>query len=281
MKFITGAVKLPDNTLSAVIKENMQVSQRHRGYKHIHASDLTKDHFCPREVCLIREYDLPLPKEYLTCALRLTFDIGNTTAQLIADEWAGQAAIGNWRCSVCGGQRSFTRKPKPCGCKPWARWSYQEVNFVDKESKASGNLDLIVDIGEPKYRIVELKIIKPEDFADVKAPLAEHKVRTSLYLDIIKNSSHPYRKAINTQEGIVMYVSRGYGKKVEGLGVLPFKEFKVKSDPTTDVLYQDRARAITFYEEKKQPLPPRTCESAGCKRATKCNAVSKCFEINE
>lgn len=278
MKFLQGAVKLPEYTLSSIIKETMQVPQRHRGYEHIHASDLTKDHFCPREVCLVREYDLPLPKDYHTCALRLTFDIGNATAQLIADEWGGQAVIGNWRCRVCHSFRSFTRKPAQCKCKPWATWEYREVNFVDRESKASGNLDLIVDLGEAKYRIVELKIIKPEDFAEIKAPLAEHRVRTSLYLDIIKNSSHPYRKAINTHEGIVMYVSRGYGKKVEGLGVLPFKEFKVLSNPTTDAMYQDRARAIALYEEKKQPLPPRTCESAGCKRATKCNAVTKCFE---
>ena len=278
MKFITGAVKLPDNTLSAIIKQNMQVPMRARGYDHLHASDLTKEHFCSREVALVRQYDLPLPKEYFTCALLLTFDIGNATAQLIADKWGGDAVIGNWECKVCHSFRSFTRKPKKCGCKPWAEWEYKEVNFVDRGSQASGNIDLIVDLGEPKYRIVELKIIKPEDFADIKAPLAEHKVRTSLYLDIIKNSSHPYRKAINTEEGLVMYVSRGFGKKVEGLGVLPFKEFKVQSNPETDKVYQDRARVITLYEAGEAPLPERICVEQDCKRAKTCSAIKKCFE---
>lgn len=279
MKFIKEAVKLPDNSLSKIIKENMQGAIKARGYKHLHASDLTKPHFCSREVALVREHDLPLKGEYLTAALRLTFDIGNATAQLIAEKWAGEAALGNWECSVCGDFKSFTRKPKKCGCKPWANWIYREVNFVHRETQASGNIDLIIDLGEPKYRIVELKIIKPEDFAEIVAPLAEHKVRTSLYLDLVKNSSHPYRKAINTDEGLVFYVSRGYGKKVDGLGVLPFKEFRVKSNPETDAPYLERARKITLYEQGEAALPERLCDSADCKRAKDCAAVEKCFEL--
>lgn len=281
MKFIKQAIKLPDNSLSKVIKENMQGMERHRGFKHIHASDLTKPDFCPREVCLVREHDIPLKKEYIDCARRLTFDVGNATAQLIAERWAGQSAIGNWVCRSCGTSRTFTRHPEKCKCSPYSSWEYKELNFVHVESKASGNIDLIIDLEEPKYRLVELKIIKPEDFADIVAPLAEHKARTSLYLSIVKQSNNAYKDRVNTEEGIVCYVSRGYGKKVEGLGVLPFKEYRVKRDEDNNAPYFDRARSITMYEEKQADLPARICSDSGCTRAKKCSAAETCFSLSE
>lgn len=281
MKFIKAAVKLPDNSLSKIIKENMQGYEHHRGFKHIHASDLTKETFCPREVCLVRKEALTMPKEFLDCARRLTFDVGNMTAQLIAERWAGQAAIGHWRCRSCGDMKMFQRHPAKCKCSKWSTWEYREANFVHTETQASGNIDLIIDLGEPKYRLVELKIIKPEDFAGIVAPLAEHKARTSLYLEIVKGSNSQYKDMINTQEGIVMYVSRGYGKKVEGLGVLPFKEYRVSINEEQNVPYFDRASAITDFESGIKDLPKRICPNADCTRSKSCGAVEDCFKLED
>jgi hypothetical protein len=66
--------------------------------------------------------------------------------------------------------------------------------------------------------------MKTEDFEKLKAPLAEHRIRTSLYMKLIAASGTPASLSIHPTLGKVLYISRGFGKKSDDHGhIIPFK----------------------------------------------------------
>jgi len=276
-------------SIKMMIHKRMAYTEPARGFKRIHASDLTKPGFCPRMVRLLDVTGKKIPGEFISTALRLTFDHGNDTNKHIAENWLVDVAVGDWHCMKCGFLHEFRRRPKicSCGCK---NFEYREVRFESKECGASCGVDILVDTGEAKLRVVEVKTIDKDYFkskdgkTELLAPMAEHKLRTTLYLRIIADSDHPKAGFINTQEAFVLYKSKGYGCKDTSLsenGVhdapfSPFKEFTVcRDDNLTDTEW---VRALVIKKARENgTMPSGKCTTAFCDGAKGCPVAKACF----
>lgn len=247
-----------------------------RGYKSIHASDLTKDDFCPRKVCLVRKYQPKLPPQSVAKATQFTFDMGNHTAELFIRKWAKGLIIGDWKCTDCRRVEHWRREPsRYCECGN-QHWTYEEVRFKDEKSWASGGVDTFFELQPDRFTAVELKIMATEKFNGLEAPLAEHRLRTQLYLELIKYSNHPQKSVINPDYAKVFYISRGHGKKHPKHGMVPFKEFDVFPDPEAVKPYRIDAVKIKHWEETGV-LPPRVCKLEICNQAAQCPVGYECF----
>jgi hypothetical protein len=144
---------------------------------------------------------------------------------------------------------------------------------------------MLVKLNQPKLRITELKTMDKDEFKALKAPLAEHKWRTNLYLRLVAESPHPWAKQVDTTEATIMYISKGgYGcadDEPEKWGLFekfsPFKEFTIKrEDKLTDDLVK-RAKAVTDFRKGLVGSPCGVCSTAMSKRATKCTMKKACF----
>lgn len=261
--------------------------EKARDPKYVHASDLTKDHFCPRAVALHRIVNKPLKSSYVSAALRATFDVGNATADLVANQWLRGKAWGTWVCTRCFHVQGFTKlnplAPKmgsttacaSLGCS----YKYQEVKFGSLVMKVSGSLDLVLDLGRPKLTIVELKIMNTKDFDALVAPLAEHRLRTNLYMKIVEESGQAEKYGIDVKLAKVLYVSRGFGKKNDKHAgeILPFKEFDVHRNDVDLEPYVKKAKQLIAWEENKSVLPVKICKHGADGPAKLCGVAGECW----
>lgn len=281
----------PKTGVIDILRGNMGGSTPARDHKVVHASDITKSSFCPRKLALMDLLDVKLKNEYISTALQATFDIGRATAKLVVEEWMTPYAIGNWKCIRCGDQRTMCSKPES-SCKHGGKclWEYREPEFLSQEYGVSGSLDVLASTGG-KWLVVELKIIRVEDFDSIIVPLPEHRIRTSLYLKLISDSNSPWKNQINLHEARVFYVSRGYGKKHPvHQEILPFKEFVVERD---DQVYErplKMAKQIKLFRDPLKgqgddlepygisgPMPSGVCSTALDKLAKTCQVCAACF----
>lgn len=250
-----------------------------RSHHTVHASDVTKPDFCPRQYRLLDVTEKKRPDRYLAPALRATFDMGKDVADRICNDWLGDDAVGHWRCGVCGKEERFTNKPGPgCGQMLPCDWRYKEVNFVHATTGISGSIDLLLNLGGSKATVNELKIIKPEDFADIKAPLGEHRVRTQLYLRIIAESHSPYKALVDTEHAKIVYVSRGYGKKNENVGmIVPFKEYDIQRNDEAVEPYIILGNQVRQARLQNTIPQHKICPSVMCATAKACPVKAECW----
>lgn len=251
-----------------------------RSHKTVHASDVTKEDFCPRQFRLLDHYGLERPKEYLPPAQKATFDVGRATADLFCNEWAGKAAVGPWKCRACEHvQTQWSSKPQS-NCPSCGRrsWTYHEPVFVEQSSKISGSIDVMLEVGHPKLLMGELKIMKGEAYNALAAPLAEHKLRTQLYLRLIEGSHNPHRVRVNTQEARILYVSREFGKKDPSTNmIMPVKEFRVVRDDAATDEYFSRGKEVHDARQSGSIPSHRICPHVGCKTAKECPVRAQCW----
>jgi len=252
-----------------------------RSNKKIHASDLTNEdrEFCPRERVLVSKLDLKPKPRMISAPMRMTFDLGWATQQVLNDKWLRDRMVGSWKCQSCSATRAFTPFPKD-GCnniKAWCNWKYQEMVFIHQDIPMfSGSIDAFVDVGQPKLHMVEVKIMDKDYFKALKAPLSEHKLRTNLYLRLIAESTTSFKEFIDTSVATVLYVMRGFGSKGDDGEISPLKEFHVKrNDADTDHLIKLAADAAKGLEGGD--IPDGICHSMTCPRASKCPVASECF----
>lgn len=268
----------PTRTIIDVMKENLGGFKTARSHLTTHASDITKKDFCPRQTCLLILTGKTNKDEYINTALQATFDVGNQTGDMVAEQWGGQSVVGNWECRKCGHWASFSPKPN-LSCKHGGKcdFRYEEVRFTSKECDASGGIDAFFNLGGTKLVVTELKIINTKDFETLAAPLAEHRIRTSMYLKIIADSDSPHKNKINLNEAKVFYISRGFGKKhPEYNEILPFKEFDIVRDDKLVAPYLDKALQIKVFKETGQ-IPERVCSTSKDTMAKKCAVCTECF----
>lgn len=269
----------PQVSIIQRIKSNLGGQTQPRSKDVVHASDATKPDFCPRHWALLDILQKKIPDEYLSTALAATFDVGHATADLVTERWLGDSAIGNWRCTTCHETRTFCSKPKNGCTKQLAcNWRYVEVVFESQEYGVSGSIDVMVDLGALLVMATELKIIKVEDFAEIKQPLAEHVLRTQMYLKLISDSASAYKDRINLHQARVLYVSRGYGKaNVEhNKEVLPFKEYVVpRNDERVIPILKNAQQVMVF--RKTGAIPSGICTMPTDKYAKHCTTCKACF----
>lgn len=251
-----------------------------RSHEVVHASDITKESFCPRQTALLDLTKGKKKDEWIEPAMRVTFDTGNVMADLFREKWGSGWVYGDWECVRCGAQRTFCVKPV-CPC-PAAKglmcsWRYREMNFVSKTYDVSGSLDSVCDLGSPQLFVTELKIIAPTEFEKIVAPLPEHRIRTSLYLKLVEDSNSAYKIRLNLQKAKVLYISRAYGKKHDKYGqILPFKEFDVARDDKALGPALEKAKKVKEWRTLKK-MPAGVCATSADKLAKQCSMCSFCF----
>lgn len=283
MEFLKQAIEQafgPKTTLINVVKSNVGGMYKARSHAKVHASDLTKDDFCPRQTALLDLTKTEKKNEFIATAMKMTYDVGHAVSDLARENWFGQQVYGNWECLHCGKIWSFQTRPKACVCGigEAGRWGYREVEFVSTTYQVSGSLDAIVDLGAPRLSAVEIKIMAVDQFDKLVAPLQEHRIRTSLYLKIIEDSNSIYRNRLDVSQGRVLYFSRGHGKKNEDYGgeILPMKEYVVKRDDEPLVPLLEKATAVKDWREKKI-IPAGVCPTSFVPAAKKCSVCAICF----
>ena len=258
-----------------------------RSLSRIHASALTKEEgFCPRFYALSDVTKSKPKDEWLTTSENVTFRMGRDQQDALVHDFADMGkATGHWRCLCCSRLHEFTARPlkcELCGCKAFKP---EEVRFVSDATGASCGIDMLVNLGFPKLIAVELKTMGKDQFKTLLAPLAEHRVRTNLYLRIIKESVQPWANFVDTNRAIILYVEKGgFGVQDDQLkkwglkeGFSPFKEYDVKRvDADTDD-YALRARTVKHFREGAVGMPSGICSSALAKRAVYCQMKAQCF----
>lgn len=277
----------PERSIKYLLHQHMSGWDPARSLKVIHASELTKEEgFCPRFYALADVTKYKGKDRWLTTSDRCTFDMGRDLENRVVHAFADMGkAICHWKCVACGTMHEFQTRPlacKTCGVKIF---EHKEVRFESAVSGASCGVDMLVALGEPKLRVVELKTMDKEMFKELKAPLAEHRWRTNYYLRIIAESAHNWSKMVSTDSATILYVSKGgYGcadPELAKWGLTdkfsPFKEFEIKRDDALTDMLSARAKVVKDFRDGNVGMPYGICETALSKRAKYCPLKGVCF----
>lgn len=280
-----------DQSIKMMIHRRLAGWEEAREHGVVHASDLMKElEFCPREWAFL---DLGLCSKkdnFVGTALRITFDHGRSVEYNIRNNYLRDVMSGYWRCKVCGTRHpTFGKAPKvTCGKCNWGKgplWEYDEVSFVSPHSGISGGIDGLVDVGDSKLRILEIKTVDKDEFRKLEAPLAEHRFRTALYLRLVEESEVPESNRINPTSASILYVSKSFGFKDESMreeGIKdapfsPFKEFTVTRQDTLVESSVAKARVLHHWRTTQQGMPCGVCSNGLTKRAQQCAAIGPCW----
>jgi hypothetical protein len=274
-----GLTKTDDVSIRKLLHKAMAHSDPARPLSRIYASALTlKEGYCPREVALCKRLARKPFPNVVDAALRYTFDEGRDKQYRMNNVWLRDLMVGNWKCRGCGTSATFSKAPTHnAGCKK-CQWEYEEIVFFHP-SGASGSVDGLVDVAKGGLRVVECKIARLEDYEKLMAPMAEHRVRTQLYLRLISESDHPHKAQIETSRAHVVYMLRGHGKLDKELGhVTPFKEFVVHRDDAAVQTYINMANAVSLSKKSEwQAFPEGRCATLFDDRTKRCCVAKECF----
>jgi hypothetical protein len=279
IKTLQALVPSEEFRISELLLARLGSVEPKRPIANLHASSLTSQtKFCPREVVLCKKLGRkPYPGK-IDPATTITFDEGKDKQYRLNNDWLRDRMVGNWRCDGCGVLKTFCKAPKPTEgqCKE-CQWVYQEVCF-SHPTGARGSIDGLIDIHKPTLRMIEAKIISPDVWEKLKAPVAEHRIRSRLYMKLIAESNHPYRGQVNTSKVHILYFMRGHGKKDEKGRVHPLKEFILERDDASVKPYFDMAQAVqTAKEAEWEIFPEGICSSLFDKRCHMCSVSKECF----
>lgn len=248
----------------------------------LHASMLTntEKEYCPREAALLLTLKKKSKDQFIGVPMRTTFDEGNDKQWRLNNDWLRDRMVGDWACTSCGATKKFCKAPKGVCDKQGIRcnWEYQEVRFDHPVTMATGGLDALVDVGLTKLRLVECKIMDKDMFRELKAPLAEHRTRTQLYLRLIEESTGPMKEHVDTERATILYILRGFGLKDEDGDISPFREYLVERDDSVTETPIGKAHALTHFRVwPDKGFPGGVCSDTFCKRAKSCSVSAECF----
>lgn len=277
-----------ERLLSFHLHRHVAGVRKGRSLSRIHASDVTKEDWCPRLHALLVATKTPPPDEFISTSVALSYDVSGACARVVT-RWATECsiAIGDWLCARCSHVIVYGPQPAQCPkCKAERFW-YQEHRFQSQQSGISGGIDLIVVLpGLAQHRIVEIKAYDKDAFKGIKLPLVEHRQRTSLYLRLIDESDDPACEKIDTTRAILLYLSKGgWGVKssdprewgLKDMAWTPFKEFTVRRDDKLTDSLTDRATPLWQWMNDEGPMPDGICPSAFGSVAQRCPLVKRCF----
>ena len=279
---------LPVKDIRYLLHDHLHVRDPHRGVATVHASELTKPdrEFCPRFYALADVTKAKLPDGWVSTSESVTFFLGRVLQDAVVTWFAEMGrAVGHWKCVSCNQLHEFQARPVKCvscGCRVFKP---EEVRFVSAKSGASCGVDMLINTGKPLLTPVEIKTMDKDEFKALLAPLAEHRLRTALYLRIIAESEHHWKNRVDTTMAHVLYVSKGgYGcadPQLKAWGLYehfsPFKRFEV---PRNDKLVEPQsrlARVVKQFRGGKVGMPAGVCATAFTKRAKQCPLCKACF----
>ena len=142
---------------------------------------------------------------WATAVDRLVWALGIAAAEVIVD-WMGREGqvVGDWRCRNCRVPMQFHTRPSTCGVCGNGEWDYEEIQFRSGVSGISGSIDMLWRNPTGKLRIIEIKSIKQDQFVALKGPIAEHRLRTNLYMRCVEESKQDWKNAVDTQKALVL-----------------------------------------------------------------------------
>lgn len=290
MQFASQALVRHDRGLKHTLHATLAGFQPGRSHALVHASEATKSgdrQFCIRDYAL-RDLDAqqqPPPQEYLTTSQRLTFEIGRMVQDRVI-HWLSDAgtAITNWRCLVCKHLYDRCRRPSRCAQCGCAEFRPEEIRLQSALSGIGGGFD-VLHLAAGRLQIAELKTIDSEAFKKLVAPLAEHRLRTNLYLRVAAESEDPWTERLDLATARILYISKG------GFGTLdpslaahglaerfsPFKEFVVARDDAATQALHERAVRLKQFRAGHAGVPAGVCTTRFAKRAAMCRMAALCF----
>lgn len=244
-----------------------------------HASELTNSNrFCPRELVLSHHLNKKTYPRKIEAPMKITFDEGKDKQARFNNEWLVDRMVGTWECRHCQNMLPWGKKPKWCSCSH-PDWRYREMVFMYPGAGITGSIDAILDVGKPKLRAVEFKIMDKDLWIDLKAPLAEHRVRSKLYLEILEADPTVAHLQIDTSRIHVIYCMRGFGKKDALKGrISPFKEYIVHKDSVEADFYVRMGVAVKRSKDLGWSyFPSGICSTMFDKRCQSCTVPKECF----
>ena len=287
MKFLNRVPQEHTKTLRYWLHQHYSGYETDRPFKNVHASEVTKDDgICPRLYALNDLTKKKPGQRWLSTAERLTYQMGRDQERNIVEAFADMGkSICHWRCINCSRLHPFQSRPfkcEECGAKVFKP---EEVRFESDVTGISCGVDMLVALGEPKLRPVEIKTMASEEFKKLQAPLAEHRVRTTLYLRILSECKHSWASMVSHEQATILYIAKNafgvadatlYKDEIKDK-FSPFKEFTVKrNDELVEPLIK-RAMVVKAYREGKVGIPAGVCSTALAQRAKRCSFCQECF----
>lgn len=280
-KFLKRVAESPaELSIRDMITDRLGGSSPARSNYPLHASELTRPNpvFCPREAALHEHVEVKRPSEWVPPILRMTFDAGIDIQRRVNEDYLRDVMVGHWMCLGCRYVYTFSKQPKgdcpQCHTRPG--WRYVEVKFTQTDWGVVGSIDALVDVGKAKLHMVEVKIMGQDQWSGLAAPLAEHRLRTALYLRLIAESEETgWAAQIDTQNATILYWLRGYGKKV-GSEITPIKEYRIKRDDGLTEPYVAKAKSLAYFRTNGV-MPVGVCGSVDDPRAKGCKVRDACF----
>ena len=262
------------NLISNMILKRARVENDPRLDGLIHASSTTSSTYCPKRFAILdREKKFDLEVEMIPPLTKITFDAGIDKQARINDVYLRDKMIGFWEHPVTGKILGMGHAPDG---EEGKHYKYKEVGWRKRNSLLVGRTDALVEITpRDKLLMVEIKIISPNQFKDLAAPLAEHKYRCQLYLHLIANATRQEKSWVNTDYCHVLYCSRAHGIKVNDR-MTCFKEYRIKRDDDAIAGVLEKIDVATRNIEKGE-FSGAICETNKDKVAQKCPVSELCF----
>ena len=288
MSFIKKTTdNIPNKNLKFRLHNHLKGRDEPRSLERVHASEVTKpDGFCPRYYALYDKTSLGPQGQWLSTSEKVTFKMGHDLQDSVVNWFADMdLAVGNWSCLSCDTVHKLMKRPYKCTKCQAKGFKPIEVRFKSTYSDISCGIDMLVMLGGTKLIPVEIKTMDKDQFKALVAPLAEHRIRTSLYLKCIAESSHEFSEQVDTDNAKIFYVSKGgYGCADPDLfkwglneKFSPFKEFDIKRDDSILKDLEVPALVLKEFRAGKSGVPCGICSTAMTKRATYCAMKKDCW----
>lgn len=284
MQFISKALASQWDGVSLVelLDKSLSGWKPTRNFKVLHASQLTDNQvpFCAREAVILDLSKKPPRDRYISTAMQVAFDQGKSLHEYVRSEWLRDVAVGDWRCQKCGTMVRFSPHPKQCSKCGMDDYEYIEPIFVSQTTGVSGSMDTFINFALPKLVLTEIKTIDKDQFKALKAPLAEHRLRTILYLFLIRDSLRQERHKVDPMRAKILYVSKGFGAKGEDGKISPFREFDVTYNEDSILPYIEKALSVHAFRQKKAGVPKGICPTSYVNRVKYCACPKECWGPN-
>lgn len=212
--------------------------------------------------------------------LTATFEIGHAVHFWLQNQYHffGERLLGWWECTACGA-RKFGRKPLHrclrCGALPYA-FRYTEHGIkLSEPYRATGHVDLFVEISGDLPRICDIKTIDGKRFSALEGPLVEHVYQVTDYL-ILMDYDTAFPIKVSTEEAIVLYISKTHQSRS-----FPAKAYYVRRRPEVEAWIRSVRRRFTqAVTERVPPEPLEECVLTAFEgaRARRCPLQALCKE---
>ena len=288
VKFLKKVKSLrPKGSPKYLLHRHLAQPDKGRSYATVHASSLTHPSgMCPRMYALADVTHTKAPDSWLSTSLKMTFQIGRDQERNIVLWFAEMGrAVCHWRCISCNQLHVFQKRPYACAECGVKKLDPEEVRFTSAVTGVGAGIDMILALGDPKMRVIEIKTMDKEQFKELKAPIAEHRWRTNLYLRTIAESGSSWANLIDTSMATILYTTKGgYGTSCDDVkkwglpeDFSPFKEYDItRDDAETDDLAL-RARTVKEFRAGEVGMPEGICATAFSQRAQECPLKGVCF----